>query len=127
MKNLNELLSSAVDGINKLRLTQKPMAIFIDPNEAYNGHRFCEQDVEEPAPGRDDTWVFLSGWPDNARPDNPSGRIASALQDVGEVSTPPRVALPGALNCATSFEWSDQMLCGLDSAGLVRQGEHGEM
>lgn len=119
------MLRSAVEGANKLRIAQRPMVTFIDPNGAYDGHRFCEPDVEEPAPGRDDTWIFLSGWLDNSLPGNADSRIASTLQDVADLSVPPNVTLPDAAICDTSYDWADQMLCGLQAAKLVTQGENG--
>jgi hypothetical protein len=64
--DLNRLLIGAIDNVNTGG-TQH--AVFVDPNTRFNGHRFCEQDngqdVQEPAPNRQDTWFFLSAWPDN--------------------------------------------------------------
>lgn len=42
-----------------------PRVLFVDYDDAFRGHRFCEPGVVEPAYDRDDTWFFLVGGPDN--------------------------------------------------------------
>lgn len=64
------MLSAAVEGVNT-GLPQQHVW-FIDPNPRYDGHRFCEEGVNDPDAARDDTWLFLSGWQDNSLPSTTS-------------------------------------------------------
>lgn len=41
--------------------------LFVDYDGAFEGHRFCEPGVVEPAYDRIESWFFLVGGPDNAR------------------------------------------------------------
>lgn len=119
------MLQSVVNGINQEYPDQKVW--FIDPNPAFEGHRFCEQDANEPDSSRDDTWLFLSGWLDNSLPDDPSARVGAAVQEAAEMSQPLSVDLPDEATCKSSHDWSDLMLCELQEAGLVRKGSSGEV
>ncbi|KAF3015346.1 hypothetical protein E8E14_010814 [Neopestalotiopsis sp. 37M] len=47
-----------------------PKVLFVDYDDAFDGHRFCEPGVVEPDYQRNDTYFFLVGGPDNARSDN---------------------------------------------------------
>ena len=123
--SLNSMLENVVRGINQGYPDQKVW--FINPNPAFEGHRFCEQGAQEPDPNRDDTWLFLSGWQDTPLPSDPSARIASALQEVAETSQPLEVALPDEATCKSTHDWSDLMLCELQEAGLVSKGSAGEL
>jgi hypothetical protein len=123
--SLNSMLQSVANGINQGYSDQKVW--FIDPNPAYDGHRFCEQNAKEPDPARDDTWLFLSAWPDSALPDDPSARINAAIQDVAFKSQPLEVSLPDDATCNSSHDWSDLMLCELQKAKLVSNGSAGEV
>ena len=76
---VNRMLAAAVQRVNA---EKGPKVHFIDPNPAFNGHRFCEVDdgkeVVEPNPDRADTWFFLSEWHDNKL----DGGIAAAAEDI---------------------------------------------
>ncbi|CCF44244.1 hypothetical protein CH063_13704 [Colletotrichum higginsianum] len=41
------------------------MAIFVNYDARFDGHRFCEPTVTEPAYNRTETWFFLVGGKDN--------------------------------------------------------------
>ena len=58
---INAFLSTIVTDLNK---SHPRRFTFVDPNPAFDGHRFCEPGVREPDPHRADTWFFLSGWDD---------------------------------------------------------------
>ncbi|KAF3770512.1 SGNH hydrolase [Cryphonectria parasitica EP155] len=45
----------------------RPRVLFADYNALFEGHRFCEPGVVEPAYERIESWFFLVGGPDNAR------------------------------------------------------------
>lgn len=68
--NLNSEISRAVHKINfELgKNNRSPQISFIDPNAAFEHHRFCEidgkEDVREPDSERRDTWFFLDGCSD---------------------------------------------------------------
>lgn len=123
VQSLNRMLRSAADDVKKLRIVG-PEVTFIDPNDAYNGHRFCEPGAEEPDSNRDDTWLFLSAWPDNSLPGQQS-KLLSILQDTAERSEPQNGTFPDDETCKTSWDWSDQMLCELKLSGHVTEGDNG--
>ena len=106
------MLSYAVQGVNN-DYPGYQRVWFIDPNEAYNGHRFCEDGVTEPDPARQDTWLFLSGWPDNSLPGTDTASISGASEaDETIKSGPGDVSmLPDPGFCGRSRDWYDQMLC----------------
>ncbi|RVX65813.1 hypothetical protein B0A52_10329 [Exophiala mesophila] len=78
---------------------------FIDPNPAFNGHRFCEKggdtEVTEPDSSRIDTWFFLSGWPDNA-PLNAATASGNEVQELDELHAGNLTALSDPNTCSTS-------------------------
>ncbi|KAK2604322.1 hypothetical protein N8I77_007264 [Diaporthe amygdali] len=45
----------------------RPRVLFVDYDDTFDGHRFCEPGVLEPAYNRTESWFFLIGGPDNAR------------------------------------------------------------
>ncbi|KAI0841696.1 SGNH hydrolase [Hypoxylon sp. FL0890] len=62
---VNAKIRQTVELVNS-RFT-KDKVIFVDYDSEFDGHRFCEEGVQEPDYGRTDTWFFLVGGPDNAR------------------------------------------------------------
>ncbi|KXJ97688.1 SGNH hydrolase-type esterase domain-containing protein [Microdochium bolleyi] len=62
---VNGKIRETVAGINRRFATRK--VVFVDYDDLFEGHRFCEQGVSEPDYERDDTWFFLVGGRDNAR------------------------------------------------------------
>lgn len=62
---VNAKIRKTVELVNS-RFT-KDKVIFVDYDREFDGHRFCEEGVQEPDYGRTDTWFFLVGGPDNAR------------------------------------------------------------
>lgn len=63
----NEKLRSTISVVNRRFSGARPRVLFVDYDTLFDGHRFCEPGVAEPAYGRTDTWFFLVGGPDNAR------------------------------------------------------------
>jgi hypothetical protein len=82
---VNDKLARAVDAINAQFVADK--LLFINFDDVFEGHRFCEPDVLEPDYGRDDTWFFLVGGPDNAGDENDGGNGDGDGDD--EDGTPP--------------------------------------
>ncbi|KAH0558696.1 hypothetical protein GP486_004659 [Trichoglossum hirsutum] len=59
----NSKISSVVDAFNN---NHENRVIFVNPDSAYEGHRFCENGVTEPMPpntDRPDTWLFQVNTP----------------------------------------------------------------
>jgi lysophospholipase L1-like esterase len=122
--DLNTMLSQVVDQVNQEYPEQR--VVFIDPNPAFNGHRFCEKDgnteVTEPDSSRIDTWLFLSGWPDNSLLDSAtaSGNEAQELRELQAGNT---TALPDPYICNPTAtgdnDWYDRMLCEMAQAVML--------
>ena len=60
----NRKLKAIVDSVNA-RYGNTPHVLFVDYDDAFEGHRFCEPEVVEPDYTRDATWFFLVGGTDN--------------------------------------------------------------
>lgn len=60
---VNRRIEQAVRVVNGA-FTQ-PRVLFVDYDDAFDGHRFCEPGVVEPDYLRNDTWFFLVGGQDN--------------------------------------------------------------
>ncbi|KAI9654720.1 MAG: hypothetical protein M1831_005307 [Alyxoria varia] len=60
---VNSFLRNIVTTLNRARPGR---FTFVDPEPAFEGHRFCEPGVKEPDANRAATWFFLSGWEDVA-------------------------------------------------------------
>ena len=121
---LNTMLSQVADSVNAQYPSQRVW--FVDPNPAYDGHRFCETDagteVTEPDASRADTWLFLSGWGDNNLPGTESSQDADDQQlnaisagndtNLGNAASLPDPSTCGATNAAAGDnDWYDLMAC----------------
>ncbi|WYZ40297.1 hypothetical protein EsH8_IV_000638 [Colletotrichum jinshuiense] len=60
---VNGKLRRSIDTVNSRFTT--PKVIFVDYDAKFDGHRFCEPNVTEPAYDRTETWFFLVGGKDN--------------------------------------------------------------
>jgi hypothetical protein len=110
--DLNRQLDAAVRRVNS---EKGDIVRFIDPNPAYNGHRFCEVDdgveVKEPDPSRADTWFFLSAWPDN-KLDGTLDVIAKDIDPALGNENANTTALPPAASICTNIRSpQDYFLC----------------
>lgn len=63
----NAKLQRTVDIVNARFSGERPKVLFVNYDTLFDGHRFCEPGVMEPAYDRVDSWFFLVGGPDNAR------------------------------------------------------------
>lgn len=69
VQSLNTYISDTINQFNaRPESPNNPQVVFVPTDAAFNGHRFCEDGVQEPSPQRQDTWFFLSGWADNQLP-----------------------------------------------------------
>ncbi|KAI1384681.1 SGNH hydrolase [Hypoxylon trugodes] len=104
---VNAKLRKTVDRVNS-RFT-KDKLVFVDYDEKFDGHRFCEPNVTEPDYGRTDTWFFLVGGPDNAR----NGTRPQHISDFKTL--PPNSALVDPTSCLepaqASGDWGELALC----------------
>ena len=94
---LNTMLGNVADALNAR--DARPKVVFVDPNPAYAGHRWCEEGVYEPDGDRLETWLFLSSMPDNNVPEHPDGADESHGQEMTELLAGPRFPLPDTTGC----------------------------
>ncbi|KAI0879679.1 SGNH hydrolase [Hypoxylon argillaceum] len=104
---VNAKLQKTIDSINSDFTKDK--VIFVNYDDAFDGHRFCEVNVTEPDYERDDTWFFLVGGPDNAR----NGTQSQQPSDIKTLS--PTSPLVDPLLCLgparRSGDWGMLALC----------------
>ncbi|KAJ2968553.1 hypothetical protein NQ176_g9124 [Zarea fungicola] len=61
--NVNRRIKQAIDTINAA--FTEPRVLFVNYDDDFEGHRFCEPTVVEPDYMRNETWFFLVGGEDN--------------------------------------------------------------
>lgn len=123
---MNELVDAAnaklrrtVDQVEGQFRGPRPRVMFVDYDDLFEGHRFCEPGVLEPAYNRTDSWFFLVGGPDNARnettwPNGTNGDPESARYQREKVLTPlsplvdPRTCMSRAQERG---DWGELALC----------------
>lgn len=125
---MNALVGAAND---KLRRTveeaearfkgSRPRVLFVDYDDLFEGHRFCEEGVLEPAYNRTDSWFFLVGGPDNARnettwPNGTNGDPGSSTRfSRGDKILSPLSPLVDPRNCLPRAQgrgdWGELALC----------------
>ncbi|KAJ2983584.1 hypothetical protein NUW58_g6227 [Xylaria curta] len=104
---VNAKLRKTINAINSGFTKEK--VIFVDYDDAFDGHRFCEPNVTEPDYQRSDTWFFFVGGPDNAR----NGTQTQRSADVETLSpTSPLVDPSSCLGPAQrSGDWGMLAVC----------------
>jgi hypothetical protein len=127
---VNQKIRSSVEMINA-RFVGRPRESFVDYDAYFEGHRFCEPNVTEPAYNRTDTWFFLVGGTDNApgsEPDDPENPAGTLPPDSPLVD--PETCLEPAQQ---SGDWGELALCYMAMARqrdptlelAVTDGNHG--
>ena len=106
---LNTMLSHAADSVNAFYANTEKV-VFVDPNPAYAGHRWCEDGVYEPDNDRLDTWLFLSGTPDNNLPDDLHSASESYRQEQSEQVAGPNFSLPDPRICKKALTRSKSIV-----------------
>ncbi|KAJ1337488.1 GDSL-type esterase/lipase family protein [Microdochium nivale] len=117
---VNGKIRATVDMIN-VKFTARKV-LFVDYDDLFDGHRFCERNVSEPDYARDDTWFFLVGGPDNAR--NETGNRTTGTVDDDDDNDVAAAAAAAAASAAVvvdpstclgparrSGDWGMQALC----------------
>ncbi|PSR83641.1 SGNH hydrolase-type esterase domain-containing protein, partial [Coniella lustricola] len=118
----NGKLREAVQRANarfRSEAARSPRVVFVDYDAQFEGHRFCEQGVVEPAYNRTETWFFLVGGPDNAPDRTKDGR--GAVRD-GSASSSTAVMIPNTLDPASRL--IDPQTC---LARAQKRGDWGEL
>ena len=103
VKTLNTMLGEVAHSVNTYYATAQRV-VFVDPNAAYAGHRWCEDGVYEPDNDRLDTWLFLSSTPDNSLPDQPHGASDSWRQEQSQQVAGPEFSLPDPTTCRDTLK-----------------------
>ena len=109
VKALNAMLSRITASVNA-EYADAQKVIFVDPNPAYAGHRWCEDGVLEPDNDRLDTWLFLSSGPDNNLPDNPNGALESHYHELSQQLAGPNFSLPDPATCRGALTNSNSIV-----------------
>lgn len=110
---VNDKIRKSVDAVNAGFAKEK--VFFVDYDEAFEGHRFCEPNVTEPDYGRNETWFFLVGGDDNAEdttPEQPRFSEGDLLPPTSPLIDP-TVCMGEALR---SGDWGQQALCMMATA-----------
>ncbi|KAK1756108.1 lipase 1 [Echria macrotheca] len=115
---VNRKIKGAVEGVNKRFLGERQKVLFVDFDEEFEGHRFCERDVQEPDYERGDTWFFLPGGGDNGRngtvgKGNETTTTPLMLLEEGSPLTEPERCLRRA---EERGDWGERALCYMATA-----------
>ncbi|KHO00864.1 esterase [Metarhizium album ARSEF 1941] len=106
--SVNDKIKRSITAINA-DFTE-PRVMFVDYDDAFEGHRFCEANVTEPDYSRNETWFFLVGGKDNHR----GFQSQLAGPDQGELLSPssPLIDPDTCLGPAQkSGDWGELALC----------------
>lgn len=110
--DVNDKIRRSVDVVNEG--FAKPRVFFVDYDDAFEGHRFCEEGVIEPDYLRNETWFFLVGGQDNAhdgpKPPSDLETRASPLDSMAPRSPgidPDTCLVPAQV----SGDWDSMALC----------------
>jgi SAGA-associated factor 73 len=119
VRDVNGRIRQAIDTINAGFMA--PRVIYVDYDDAFEGHRFCEPGVKEPDYTRNETWFFHVGALDNDGSSNPQP----------EPPLPPDSPLIDPDQCMAmaekSGDWGQKALCMMavamrDDPSLVTAG-----
>ncbi|KAJ4404934.1 hypothetical protein N0V82_010404 [Gnomoniopsis sp. IMI 355080] len=104
VNSLNTLISNSVDQVVSEQGTRR--LHFVDISPQFDGHRWCEPNVNEPDETTENTWLFLSAWPDRTGHDEDelSEQQAQDNTDIAELqSYGNRVPVPDASTCQAAL------------------------
>ncbi|KAF1985972.1 SGNH hydrolase [Aulographum hederae CBS 113979] len=78
--------------------------------------------TQKPAPGRMDTWLFLSAWPDNDLPGTASAQESLDAEEGHRTADTAALRMPDPNTCADSdsTDWYEQMLCETAQAAALQ-------
>jgi len=104
---INHVIEVAVNDTNAASLFQQ--IFFVDINDSFEGHRFCEPGVNEPDNTTPGTWFFLL----NGRDATPDGSLLPPDDNGAPVSLTPsqcETILDGGVP-PLGIEWGEHMIC----------------
>ncbi|KAF3074109.1 SAGA-associated factor 73 [Trichoderma lentiforme] len=107
--DVNNKIRRSVDAINAA--FAEPRILFVDYDDAFEGHRFCEPGVVEPDYARNETWFFLVGGLDNS--ETPVLGATDALLPLDSPLIDPVNCLGPAQK---SGDWGEMALCMMATA-----------
>ncbi|KAL6808607.1 SGNH hydrolase [Trichoderma camerunense] len=107
--DVNNKIRRSVDAINAA--FAEPRVLFVDYDDAFEGHRFCEPGVIEPDYARNETWFFLVGGLDNT--ETPVLGASDALLPLDSPLVDPVNCLGPAQK---SGDWGEMALCMMATA-----------
>ena len=108
---LNTELKRVSESVNA-HFADAQRVVFVDPNPAFAGHRWCEDGVYEPDNERPDTWLFLSSSPDNHLPETPPGKFPKTCSEDQSTQTDVRnFSLPDPTTCKDSLRHCNRVTC----------------
>ncbi|ROW12486.1 hypothetical protein VMCG_00718 [Cytospora schulzeri] len=117
---MNAMLKRTIALVNGRFSGNRPRVLFVDYDALYDGHRFCEPGVVEPAYDRTDTFFFLVGGPDNGRnettwPNDTDGDPESMRHQRQMAVLSPHSPLVNPETCLANAErrgdWGELALC----------------
>lgn len=118
--DVNSKIRRSVDAINAA--FAEPRVLFVDYDDAFEGHRFCEPGVVEPDYARNDTWFFLVGGLDNSPEEQKP--VQEALLPLGSPLVDPERCMEAAQR---SGDWGELALCMMamaaDKEPLLRKAD----
>lgn len=116
----NARLRRAVAAVGRRFHGRRPKVVFADYDARFDGHRFCEPGVAEPAYDRTESWFFLVGGPDNAEnrtrwPNGTNGDPGGAWVMDGRAVLPASSPLVDPATCLAhagqTGDWGQRALC----------------
>lgn len=116
----NEILRRTVARVSRRFRGSRPKVVFADYDALFEGHRFCEPDVVEPAYDRTESWFFLVGGPDNANnrthwPNGTNGDPETWSEGRGAALLPASSPLVDPATCLEhaqqTGDWGELALC----------------
>lgn len=102
---VNGKIRASIDAINAR--FARPRVLFVDYDDAFEGHRFCERNVTEPDYARNETWFFLVGGRDNARDASETALPRTFLAEESPLIDPARCLAPAQ----QTGDWGELALC----------------
>lgn len=116
VNQLNTMLSSSVSQV--IADTNTARIHFIDISPQFDGHRWCEPNIQEPDSDTAQTWFFLSAWIDRPPPpaDDPDELSAQDAADLAVIqANGNQINIPNPSICEASLgdnpDLWDQWLC----------------
>ncbi|KAF2729342.1 SGNH hydrolase [Polyplosphaeria fusca] len=104
--DLNKVIQSAVQEANNPNGgSQTDRIHFVDVDQTFNAHRWCEQgDYHEPAPQIQSTFFFLSGWPDVSIDGANANTAAVEQAEIESLISTGSIQVPDASNCRSALD-----------------------